>query len=101
MKFATLSGESADVDTGVIADWKERLVTLCDGFVEEDIFNMDESGFFYRSLPSKSFVTNSDTCNGGKMSKERLTVLFCCSMKGEKTRPLIIGKSASPRCFKM
>ena len=34
------------------------------------------------------------------MSKERLTIALCASVMGEKLTPLIIGKSAKPRCFK-
>lgn len=36
---------------------------------------------------------------GGKRSKERITVSLCASMTGEKLKPLVIGKSAHPRCF--
>jgi len=61
---------------------------------------MDESGFFYRALPSKSLVEHTDDCKGGKLAKERLTVMFCCSMTGEKLQPLVVGKAERPRCFK-
>ena len=38
---------------------------------------------------------------GGKKSKDRLTVLFTCNMDGsEKRCPLVIGKSANPRCLR-
>jgi hypothetical protein len=37
---------------------------------------------------------------GGKMSKERLTVLLYGNMVGEKENPLVIGKAAKLRCFK-
>ena len=37
---------------------------------------------------------------GGKKAKERITLLLCCSATGEKLEPLIIGKSANPRCFR-
>ncbi|GFV69007.1 tigger transposable element-derived protein 6 [Trichonephila clavipes] len=36
-----------------------------------------------------------------KHSKERLTILLAVNMDGsEKITPLVIGKSAKPRCFK-
>ena len=34
------------------------------------------------------------------MSKERLTIALFVNAAGEKEPPVIIGKSASPRCFK-
>ena len=37
--------------------------------------------------------------DGGKKSKDRLTVLVCASMAGKKASLLVIGKSISPRCF--
>jgi len=41
----------------------------------------------------------NETCSGGKISKERLTVLLCSNMLGEFERPLIIGKAKCPRAF--
>ena len=37
--------------------------------------------------------------DGGKNSKDRITVLLAASAAGEKLRPLVIGKSKKPRCF--
>jgi hypothetical protein len=42
----------------------------------------------------------SENCSGGKISKERLTVLLCCSMDGEFEKPLVIDKAKRPRAFK-
>ena len=67
---------------------------------EKDIFNCDETGLFYKCMPNKTLSLKGETCSGGKLSKERLSILFCCSMIGEKRDPLIIGKYKNPRCFK-
>ena len=40
------------------------------------------------------------TARGVKVAKDRLTLLVCCSMTGEKVQPLVIGKFAKPRCMK-
>ena len=45
-------------------------------------------------------VFKNEKCAGGKLFKERLTVLVIASMTGEKLPPLVIGKSANQRCFK-
>ena len=37
---------------------------------------------------------------GGKLAKERLTVMLACSALGEKLKPLVMGKAENPRCFK-
>ncbi|GFT03195.1 tigger transposable element-derived protein 6 [Trichonephila clavipes] len=52
-------------------------------------------------MPDKSFVFKNETCHGGKLSKERLTVLACTNATGtHKIKLVVIGKSRSPRCFK-
>ncbi|KAL5016671.1 hypothetical protein ScPMuIL_006260, partial [Solemya velum] len=35
-----------------------------------------------------------------KRAKDRITALLACSATGEKLKPVIIGKSANPRCFR-
>ena len=51
-------------------------------------------------MPDKTHVFKNEKCASSKLSKERLTVLITASMTGEKLPPLVIGKSANPRCFK-
>lgn len=81
-------------------DWKSKLSTLCEGYAPENIFNMDETGLFFRDTNKKSYHLKDVGLAGGERSKERLTVSLCASMTGEKLKPLVIGKSAHPRCFK-
>ena len=67
----------------------------------KDIYNVDESGLFYHLMPARTLAFKGDNCNGGKNSKDRLTVLLCANANGsDKMTPLIIGKSQKPRCFK-
>jgi len=42
----------------------------------------------------------NEICTGGKILKERLTVLLCSNMLGEFERPLVIGKAKRLRAFK-
>lgn len=39
-------------------------------------------------------------CEGGKASKERITILITGNMAGDKEPLYVIGKSKNPRCFK-
>ena len=50
-------------------------------------------------MPDKTLAEKGDVVKGGKMAKERLTVLFCCSASGEKLKPLVIGKAQKPHAF--
>lgn len=81
--FGSQSGERGDVDCNVIEKWHDQLKTLCQGYKEEDIFNMDESGIFFRDTTKKTFHLKGKDCAGGKRSKERLTIALCASMLGE------------------
>ena len=84
----------------VVEDWGRRLESVRKGYQLRDIFNVDETGLFYRALPTKSMSVKGEEAKGGRKSKERITVLLVCSAEGEKLRPFVIGHSANPRCFK-
>ena len=98
--FKTMSGERGDVDNSVVEDWKQKLPELCKDYDPKDIFNMDETGIFFCAGKRTTFTVKESECAGGKNSKERITVALCASMTGEKLKPLIIGKSRQPRCFR-
>lgn len=83
-----------------MSEFKERLPSLMDGFSDADIFNVDETALYYRQLPGRTMCLKNGSSSGMKRSKERLTLLLCCSMEGEKLTPLVIGKSKKPRCFR-
>lgn len=73
---------------------------LLEGYKPCDIFNVDETALFYKCMPDKTLTFKNEKCNGGKHSKERLTLLLAVNMTGtDKLKPLIIGKSKKPRCF--
>lgn len=100
IRWAALNGEAAEVCQDTVDDWKQRLPALCEGYQPQDIFNADETGLYYRTLPDRSLVVKGATCSGGKQAKERVTVLLACSATGERLKPVVIGKAANPRCFK-
>ena len=95
-----ISGEKGCVDGIVVDDWKERLPDLISGYKPDDIYNMDETGLFYRALPDRTLALKGQECIGSKKAKERITLALCVSMTGEFERPLVIGRAAKPRCFK-
>ncbi|XP_033229551.1 tigger transposable element-derived protein 4-like [Belonocnema kinseyi] len=64
--------------------------TVC---AESAAVNVDTVDGWIKKLPS-------ETCSGTKSSKERLTVLLCAYVHGEKEKPLVIDKAAKPRFFK-
>ncbi|CAF4213616.1 unnamed protein product [Rotaria sordida] len=96
-----ISGESSSVDITSVNDWIQRLPNITEYYEAKNIFNCDETGLFYKLLPDKSLTLDRESCKGGKKSKDRISILFCCNSTGEeKLKPLVIGKSLKPRCFK-
>ena len=100
IKSLALSGDSNSVDPAVVEDWSARLPTVTAGYELGDIFNADETGLYYRTLPSKSLVHAGETGKGIRVCKDRITVLLCCSATGEKVKPLVVGRTNNPRCFR-
>lgn len=102
LNWKSLNGDAAAADQNVVLDWIENtFMPLMNRYEEKDVFNADETGLFFKCLPNKTFAFKNDSCKNGKHSKERLTIMFCANMDGsEKIKPLVIGKSKKPRCFK-
>jgi hypothetical protein len=92
-------GASAEVNTPVAIQQMENLRLECSNYHPRDIFNMDETGLFWKLQPDRSLATKQTS--GGKKSKDRITIALCANGDGsEKLNPWIIGRSKNPRCFK-
>ena len=100
LKQLTVCGKSAEVREETVEVWHERMKGLVIGYSAQDIWNADESGCFYRSLPEKTLAPTAAQCKGGKKSENRVTLTFCVNAAGRKEPPIVIGKSVPPRCFK-
>lgn len=88
------------MDSNVVEDWLQKIPQIIDNYSAYEIWNLDESGLFYRALPDRTVALKGTNCRGGKLAKERITVLLACSVSGEKYKLLVIGKAEHPRCFK-
>jgi hypothetical protein len=52
--FNSVCGESADVCEETVAEWREKLCALMDGYELKDIANCDETALFFQTLPKNS-----------------------------------------------
>ena len=97
-----ISGESGDISTQTVESWLERLPSIVEGYTPENIWNCDETGLLWKSLLDKGLAEKKKACKGGKKSKMRVTVLFFVNGNGKISMcpPVVVGKSAKPRCFK-
>ena len=100
MLHSVLAGESGDVDRASVDDWKSKLPQICRGYEPKDIWNYDETGLIYKSTDTATLAVKGEKCQGGKLSKERVTLVVCSSMTGEKEPLMLIGKFEKLRCFK-
>ena len=50
LKCRTVSGESGEVSVSTTLSWKERLPEIMEGYDEKNIFNMDETGCFWKAF---------------------------------------------------
>lgn len=104
IRYLKICGEILSSDTSEITPFIHKLHAVITemGLTDAQLYNADESGLFFRLLPDKTFVAASEkTAPGRKIRKERVTFLLCANADGShKLKPLVIGKSANPRCFK-
>jgi hypothetical protein len=71
------------VDSKTASEWVKSVWVECQqGYSEEDIHIADRTGVFYNMTPDSAFKFKGEKCVGGKMSKNRLTVLMCVNMTG-------------------
>lgn len=48
ISYKSISGERGDVNLEQCEEWKSRLPSLVEGYNPSDIYNLDETGIFYR-----------------------------------------------------
>ena len=58
----------------------DSLPKLMERYDPHDVFNADEAGLFWRMLPDKTMAMKGDKCQGGKKSKECITLLVGANM---------------------
>ncbi|KAG0437264.1 Tigger transposable element-derived protein 6 [Dictyocoela muelleri] len=93
------SGESFNPNQESYSDFIAEFNIKILFYGAENVFNCDETALFYKLSPSKSLLAR--VRKGVKQYKDRVTVLLACNRSGsEKLKPLILGKSKNPRCFK-
>ena len=67
-----ISGESIVSET-ITESWMDRLRELCKYYSLKDIWNMGESGFFFKALPTKGLAKNEKKKKNGERLKHA-----CC-----------------------
>ena len=104
IKAVTLQGESLSADVSAVEPFRRDLqyIMQTEGYTYDQVFNADETGLYWRMIPSRSLVSQEETnVKNFKLSKDRVTLLACVNASGTCRLTLaFIHKSAKPRCFK-
>ena len=99
----SLQGEALSADTSAVEPFCQQLKNKIEeeGYSRCQIFYADETGLWWRLMPSKSLVDSGEKqARNFKKPKDRVTVLGCANASGTCKVPLaFIHKSAKPRCF--
>ncbi|XP_062578214.1 tigger transposable element-derived protein 6-like [Saccostrea cucullata] len=98
IKRKLYQGEADSADMTAVQTGREDLQHVLQDYDPEDIFNLDETGLFYRLGPNYTLATK--TVSGTKKSKDRITVALATNATGStKIRAFVITKVNCPRCF--
>lgn len=83
-----------------VAEFNNFVTT--ENLLSEQIFNADESGLYWKCLPSKTLAFQKEkSVPGHKSSNERLTIMTCSNVTGsKKLRLVVIGKAKKPQSIK-
>ena len=97
LRSICLSGEAASADQREYEIWlnnfKQRIKT--EKLTPDQIWNADESGIFYKQLPTKTITQKGHFLKGWKKPKNRLSFLNVICMNGRTRKPLIISNLRS------
>lgn len=80
-------GRSTSADAPEAATWLEKeMPKILTRYQPSEVYNADETGFFYQMLPNRTLALKGDRCHGGKQSKLHITALLCVNMDASDKR---------------
>uniref|UniRef100_A0A3Q1B5X2 DDE-1 domain-containing protein n=1 Tax=Amphiprion ocellaris TaxID=80972 RepID=A0A3Q1B5X2_AMPOC len=104
LKNVLLHGEAASANTaGAEAYVNNKFKAIIEegGYKPEQVFNMDETGLFWKRMPSRTFIMQEEAkAPGFKAQKDRLTLVMCGNAAGFMIKPGLIYRSKNPRAMK-
>ena len=91
-------GEAGSVNLTSVKEEHTRMRGELQGWDLNDVFNADETSFFWKSIQNNGLSTKG--LPGRKLDKTRMSVLVMMNATGtEKIRLLFIATAKKPRCF--
>ena len=100
LEYRIESGESFSVDQDSITRWISKLPEIINNYEMQNIFNLDETGLFWKLLSNKTYAFSNESRHGIKQHKNRVTLTMICNANGSEKKLIMIGSSVKPRCFR-
>uniref|UniRef100_A0A8C4QHC6 HTH CENPB-type domain-containing protein n=1 Tax=Eptatretus burgeri TaxID=7764 RepID=A0A8C4QHC6_EPTBU len=101
MKFVV---ESASTDHEAAQNFLSQLKKIIEekGYRPEQVFNADETGLFWKRMPSRKFLSKEERLPPGfKAARDRLTLLLCANASGDfMVKPMLLYRALNPRVLK-
>ena len=99
-----LTGEAASADIVAALAFRAGFQKIGNdnNYSPRQIFNVNETELFWKRMPNRSFITETEkSCSGFKAHKDRLTLLVVANVNGDvKLKLLLVFRSENPRALK-
>jgi hypothetical protein len=90
-------GESKDVDESVLSEYKPKLLELILQYEIKDIYNADETGLFFRVLPTKSLAIKGEKFTGGQNLQRKAYSVIVWEYDGRNGKTACVCKSSKTK----
>ncbi|XP_068203572.1 tigger transposable element-derived protein 1-like [Palaemon carinicauda] len=93
--LVVLNRVASSSDTKAANDFVKKFEKIVEdeGKVEQQVFNYDNTGLFWKKMPSQTYITAEEKkMSGHKPMKNRLTPALCANASGEGLRNYIIDQ---------
>lgn len=104
IKNVKISGEAASADLDSARQYPEQLRHVIEEgqYTPDQVFNMDETNFYWKTMPRRTFISErSARVRGRKAIKERFTLLLAMNASGNcRLKPTVVHRAKRPRAYK-
>ncbi|XP_066962140.1 tigger transposable element-derived protein 1-like [Macrobrachium rosenbergii] len=103
LKCVSLHGEAASADMEAAVKYLKTFKKIIrdKGYHPEQMFSMDETGLFWKKMPSETYLMKDKArASGFKAQKDRVILIMCGNAAAFMLKPGLIYKVANPRALK-